>query len=166
MRENSLHRRGSLSKKLTIFIDGACQGNPGPAGIGVAIFEDDQLIKELSYPLGEATNNIAEYSALIYALLEAAAFKADRLTIFTDSQLVCRQVSGEYKIKNVHLKFLHGQVLLLLKLFKEVKVEHVPREKNKRADQLAASSLKIQKSSQDDRPGEFLFGEESPSSRG
>ena len=155
-----------MSKGLTIFIDGACQGNPGPAGIGVAIFENEKLLKEISKPLGEATNNIAEYSALIYALLEAAALKAERLKILTDSQLVCRQVSGEYKIKNIHLKFLHGQVLLLMKLFKEVRIENVPREKNARADKLATSSLKIQKSSQDDRPEEFLFGEESPSSRG
>jgi len=155
-----------LSKGLTIFIDGACQGNPGPAGIGVAIFENEKLLKEISKPLGEATNNIAEYSALIYALLEAAALKAERLKILTDSQLVCRQVSGEYKIKNIHLKFLHGQVLLLMKLFKEVRIENVPREKNARADKLATNSLKIQKSSQDDRPEEFLFGEESPSSRG
>lgn len=155
-----------MSRTLTIFIDGACQGNPGPAGIGVAIFEEGKLVKEIAKPLGEATNNIAEYSALIYALLEAAALKADHLKIFTDSQLVCRQVGGQYKIKNIHLKFLHGQVLLLLKLFKEARVEHIAREKNELADKLATSSLKIQKSSQDDRPEEFLFGEESPSSRG
>ena len=155
-----------MSKALTIFIDGACQGNPGEAGIGVAIFEQEKLLKEISQPLGEATNNIAEYSALIYALIQAAALKADRLKIFTDSELVCRQVAGQYKIKNVHLKFLHGQVLLLLTLFKEVRVEHIGREKNQQADKLATSSLKIKKGSQDNRPGEFLFGEESPSSRG
>ncbi len=155
-----------MSKALTIFIDGACHGNPGPAGIGVAIFEKEKLIKEIALPLGEATNNIAEYSALIYALLEAAALKVDSVTIFTDSQLACRQVNGQYKIKNTHLKFLHGQVLLLMTLFKNVHVEHIAREKNQLADALAGRSLKIQKSSQDDRPEEFLFGEESPSSRG
>lgn len=155
-----------MSKALKIFIDGACHGNPGPAGIGVAIFENEKLIKEISKPIGEATNNIAEYSALIFGLLEAQSLKAERLTILSDSQLVCRQVGGQYKIKNAHLKFLHEQILLLIKMFKAVEVRHIPREENALADKLAGSSLKTKKSSQDDRPEAFLFGEESPSSKG
>ena len=155
-----------MSKALKIFIDGACHENPGPAGIGVAIFENEKLIKEISKPIGDATNNIAEYSALIFGLLEAQSLKADKLIILSDSQLVCRQVGGEYKIKNTHLKFLHEQVLVLIKMFKAVEVRHIPREENALADKLAAGSLKIKKGSQDDRPEEFLFGEESPSSKG
>ncbi len=155
-----------MSKALKIFVDGACHGNPGPAGIGVAIFQDGALIKEISKPIGEATNNIAEYSALIFALLEAVHLKADRLTILSDSQLMCRQVGGKYKVKEPHLKFLHEEILLLIKMFKAVEVCHVPREENALADKLAAGSLKIKKGSQDDRPEAFLFGEESPSSKG
>jgi ribonuclease HI len=155
-----------LSKALKIFVDGACHGNPGPAGIGVAIFENEKLIKEISKPIGDATNNIAEYSALIFGLLEAQSLKAEKLTILSDSQLVCRQVEGTYKIKNIHLKFLHEQILFLLKMFKAVEIRHIPREENELADKLAAGSLKIRKGSQDDRPEEFLFGEESPSSKG
>ena len=155
-----------MSKTLKIFVDGACHGNPGPAGIGVAIFENEELIKEIAKPIGEATNNVAEYSALVHGLLEAAAMKAERISVLMDSQLVCRQVGGRYKIKDIHLKFLHDQVLLLLKMFKEARVEHIPREKNALADGLAARSLRKQKSSQDDRPEVFLFGEENPSSTG
>ena len=155
-----------MSKHLKIFIDGACHGNPGPAGIGVVIFENDKLIEEFSKPIGDATNNIAEYNALIYGLTQALHLKADHVTVLTDSQLVCRQVTGVYKIKSVHLKFLYDQAVSLLKAFKTAEVQHIPREQNEIADRLAARSLKTCKSSPDDRPEVFFFGEESPSSAG
>lgn len=155
-----------MSKHLKIFIDGACHGNPGPAGVGVAIFEGDVSLEQISMPIGDATNNIAEYSALIHGLIQALRLKADHVTILTDSQLVCRQVAGAYKIKSVHLKFLHDQVVSLLRTFQKAEVKHIPREQNKIADRLAACSLKTFKSSPDDRPEDFLFGEESPSSAG
>lgn len=155
-----------MSKTLKIFIDGACRGNPGPAGIGVVIFEGKKVLKEISKPIGEATNNIAEYSALIFGLIEAATLKAEKIQIFSDSELVCRQIGGKYKIKNQKLKFFYDEAIALFKCFKSVEIKHIPREENTQADKLATGSLKDIKSSPDDRPEVYLFGEESPSSKG
>jgi ribonuclease HI len=131
-----------LIDQLIIHVDGACSGNPGRAGIGVVIDEGDKRVKEVSRYIGEATNNIAEYSALICALQEGAVLKARRLKIFSDSELVCKQVKGDYKVKNETLKALWEQVQQLIKVFDDVELTHVLREKNKEADKLATSSLK------------------------
>jgi|SRR3989338_1296082 len=126
---------------LEIFVDGACSGNPGPAGIGVVIKRGGKTAAEISRQIGEATNNIAEYSALICALQEALVLKAGRVRIFTDSELMFRQLTGSYKVKDQRLKFLHDQVQQLKRGFTNVELVHVLREKNKEADKLAASSL-------------------------
>ena len=131
-----------MSDTLEIFVDGACSGNPGAAGIGVAISRDGKTIKEISRAIGDATNNIAEYSALICALQEAMLLKAPRLKLFTESELMFRQVTGVYKVKNEKLKFLCDQVQALMSGFKHVDLSHVRREQNKLADQLATRSLK------------------------
>ncbi|MBF0478484.1 MAG: ribonuclease HI family protein [Candidatus Omnitrophica bacterium] len=130
---------------LEIYIDGACSGNPGPAGIGVAIKKDDIVVKEISRYIGEGTNNIAEYSALICALKEALAMKADKVNIFTDSELVFKQVTGKYQIKNANLQNLCREALRLKKGIAEFSIAHIPREKNKIADKLATSSIKEMK---------------------
>lgn len=126
---------------LEIFVDGACSGNPGPAGIGVVIKRGGKTVAEISKPIGEATNNIAEYSALVCALQEALVLKATRVKVSTDSQLMFYQLTGSYKVKDQKLKFLHNQVQQLKRGFTNVELVHVPREKNKEADKLAASSL-------------------------
>ena len=126
---------------LEIFVDGACSGNPGPAGIGVVIKRAGKTITEISKAIGEATNNIAEYSALICALQEALILKAARVKVFTDSELMFRQLTGDYKVKDEKLKFLHDQIQQLKRGFANVELAHVPREKNKEADRLATSSL-------------------------
>lgn len=126
---------------LEIFVDGACSGNPGPAGIGVVIRRGGKTVAEISRPIGEATNNIAEYSALICALQEALVLKAARLKIFTDSELMFHQLTGSYKVRDQKLKFLYEQVQQLKRGFANVELAHVPREKNKEADKLATSSL-------------------------
>jgi len=131
-----------LSECLSIYVDGACSGNPGAAGIGVVIWEDSKKILEISKAIGDATNNVAEYSALICALQEANALKAKKVIIYTDSELVYKQIKGQYKIKHEKMKFLHDQVKTLSKSFEEVDLHHIPREKNKDADLLATSSLK------------------------
>ncbi len=154
-----------MSETWEIFIDGACSGNPGEAGIGIVISHEGKTIKEISKAIGEATNNIAEYSALIYALQEAMALKAKKLKIFTDSELLFRQVTGVYKVKNDKLKFLYDQIQLLMKEFDHVDLNHVRREKNKKADSLATRSLKKKQT----KVVALLFenfGEESPSSTG
>ena len=154
-----------MSRTLEIFIDGACSGNPGKAGIGVVINAPGKTVKEISKPIGEATNNIAEYSALIYALQEALVMKAKEIKIFTDSELLFRQVKGIYKVKNEKLKFLFDQVQCLMNGFDRVDLNHVRREKNKKADKLATDAIK-KKQVQIVAPLFEDIGEESPSSKG
>jgi len=149
---------------LDIYVDGACSGNPGEGAIGVLLKKKDKVLKEIAKPIGETTNNIAEYSALIYALQEALIRKEDRIRIFTDSELMCKQVKGEYKVKDPHLRFLYEQVKHLVEGFKEISITHVPREQNKDADRLASGILKSKA-----KMVASLFptsGEESPSSTG
>ena len=154
-----------MSGELEIFVDGACSGNPGEAGIGVVINSDGKKLKKITKAIGPATNNIAEYSALIYALQEALLLKAKKLHVMTDSELLYRQVTGVYKVKNDHLKFLYDQVQNLMKVFDRVTVDHVFREQNKEADRLATDSLK-KKQAKMVAPLFDDIGEESPSSKG
>lgn len=128
----------SASESGTIYIDGSCSGNPGPAGIGLVIYdgEDDTAI-EHHEPIGTATNNIAEYKAAIKALQQALELGYRRVTVYSDSQLLCRQVSGRYRVKSPNLMGLHVQLRKLMRRFDDVTFEHVEREKNERADGLA-----------------------------
>lgn len=124
--------------RLRLAIDGASKGNPGPAGIGVVIMDEDGLVlEEIAKPLGVATNNVAEYRALILALQEAHRRGACRITIQTDSQLLARQLEGRYKIAAPHLRELYDQACGLIKSFQSVEVTHTLREGNARADALA-----------------------------
>ena len=123
-------------------MDGASRGNPGPASIGV-VFQDEKgrSLKNISLKIGETTNNVAEYTALVYALQEALSMRLEALQIFTDSELMARQFSGEYKIKEPSLKLLNLLVSHLRGAFREVTLTHVPREKNKLADREANKAL-------------------------
>ena len=131
-----------MSSVLEIHIDGASKGNPGPASVGVIIDQDGKRIAEVVKSIGEATNNVAEYSALIVALQEAEKLKAEHLRIFTDSELLYNKLKGQYKIKSDNLKGLYQQANELAKAFKKIELKQVPREKNKEADKLASSILK------------------------
>jgi len=153
-------------KIFEVHSDGASSGNPGPAGIGVVISVDGKTVKTVSEAIGEATNNVAEYSALIRALKEAKALGAEHIRLRTDSQLVFYQLKGDYKVKHENMKPLHEEALGLLKSFKKVECKVVPREENKEADRLATSALKNIKAGRDGRSDEFVIGEESPSSTG
>jgi ribonuclease HI len=131
-----------LSKTIRIFTDGAARGNPGPAGVGVVI-EDDQgtrLAGKCRY-IGKATNNEAEYQALIEGLKAVAQWKPDRLEVFLDSKLVVEQVSGTYRVRKAELQPLYNEVKHLLGTFGEVEVKHVEREKNRGADALANKAI-------------------------
>ncbi len=152
-----------MSKELEIFVDGACEGNPGPAGIGVVIRENQKIIKNISKSIGQATNNIAEYTAFIHALQEALILKADKLKLHTDSELLYNQLKGTYKVKNEQLKTLFDEVKHLAEGFELIDVQLIPREKNKEADKLATSAIKEQAKVV---ASKFRFGEESPSSGG
>ncbi|BAI80943.1 ribonuclease HI [Deferribacter desulfuricans SSM1] len=128
-------------KKIKIFTDGACSGNPGPAGIGFVIYdEDDNVIKECSEYLGEATNNIAEYTALIKALESIKDKKHYKLIIYSDSELLVKQIKGVYKVKNKNLKKLYDKVLELIQGV-DFELIHIPREDNSYADKLAKKAI-------------------------
>lgn len=129
-------------RQLELYIDGASKGNPGPAGIGVVVCENGQVIKNLSFYIGETTNNIAEYSSLIYGLQEALILKAEKVKVNTDSQLLYRQIRKEYKVKNTQIRVLYNQVLHILEAFADSKIDFIPREKNRGADKLATLAIK------------------------
>jgi len=132
------------TRKISIYIDGAARGNPGPAGAGVVIVDEQgEVLREIYKFLGEVTNNIAEYHALIYGLQEALMLKADEIAIYTDSQLVGRQLKGEYKVKNRDLKRLFDQALHLLSGFSEYRVHCIDRTSNKNADRLANKAINL-----------------------
>ena len=150
---------------LDIFTDGACSGNPGPASIGVVIKKDGKVIKEVARSIGVATNNVAEYSALIAAFKEALALKAESIHIHTDSEWMFKQIRGVYKVKTETIKPLYEEAMALAKSFKRVEFKWIPREENQEADRLATGALK-NKANQGDRPDVFVIGEESPSSEG
>jgi ribonuclease HI len=123
---------------LLLYVDGACSGNPGPCG-SAAIIKDEggTTLLEKMLAFGPGTNNEAEYKALILGLEHAAQLKPDHLTIRSDSELMVRQVAGQYRIKAEHLKPLHTQVMRLLAPFKSVEIEHIRRELNTEADKLS-----------------------------
>ena len=128
--------------KLVINTDGGARGNPGPAGIGVVICDEHhRLVSEHKEYIGEATNNVAEYRALILALNQASRIGADDLLIQMDSELIVRQMQGRYKIKEPSLKILAGEVLKLKNHFKKVEFKHVRREQNKEADRLVNEAI-------------------------
>jgi len=128
--------------KLEIYIDGASKGNPGPSGIGVIICENGETIKNISRFIGFATNNIAEYTALIFGLQEGLILRAETVKINTDSQLLYRQLKKVYKVKHPNITGLYNQALHLMSAFKEVAVNFIPREKNRGADKLATKAIK------------------------
>ena len=123
--------------ELTLFIDGASRGNPGPAGIGIRIEEAGELLAEHCEYIGCTTNNVAEYRALIKGLEIAAWFKANRVTVFSDSELVVRQMNGTYKVKSGGLLPLYQNAQTQSRIFDGFQIKHVRREQNREADQLA-----------------------------
>jgi ribonuclease HI len=131
-----------LKKVLRLFTDGASRGNPGAAGLGVVI-EDDQgmRLRGLHRWLGRATNNEAEYQALIEGLKAVAEWHPDRLEVNLDSKLVVEQVNGRWKIKKPELASLVKKAVELLHEFPEWEVKHVGREENKGADDLANRAI-------------------------
>ena len=130
--------------ELNIYIDGASKGNPGPSGIGVVICRNGETIKNVSNFIGNTTNNVAEYTALIYALEEALMLKAESIKINTDSQLLYRQLKKLYKVKSPNIVGLYNQALRLFSAFKEITLKNITREENKGADKLATKAIKEQ----------------------
>ena len=132
------------TEKLLIYIDGAARGNPGPAGIGVVIFDDNKnKIKEYYKHIGVATNNIAEYNALVYALQEAHMLGAKNVVLHMDSELIAKQLKGEFKVKNKNIKSLFDQAVHLINGLEKVEVKHIDRSLNKEADKLANRAINL-----------------------
>ncbi len=127
---------------IVVNADGASRGNPGESGIGVAIFDKDaNLINEACDYLGVATNNIAEYKAMILGIKLSMQYNAKKILFKSDSELMVKQIKGEYRVKNTQLKLLFTEVKDLLKKLPNWKIIHVRREENREADLLANKGI-------------------------
>ena len=128
--------------KLRVNVDGGSRGNPGPAAVGIVIrSEDGDVIDDAAEPIGAATNNVAEYRALIRGIELAAQHGATELDLYGDSELVVKQVRGEYKVKDAGLKPLHAEARAALSAFERWSFSHVRREQNAEADALVNQAL-------------------------
>lgn len=131
-----------MQKLINIFIDGASRGNPGPSGIGIVFCDtDNKVVKRLFKFIGHATNNTAEYSALIYALQEALIDKYDNVIINSDSELLVKQLNGEYKVKNENIRCYYELFMHIRRGFDKIEVNHINRENNSMADKLANKAI-------------------------
>ncbi|PIT95015.1 ribonuclease H [Candidatus Falkowbacteria bacterium CG10_big_fil_rev_8_21_14_0_10_39_9] len=129
-------------KKLIIYTDGGARGNPGPSGIGVVVYnEQRELVREYSDFLGIATNNQAEYKAVILALKKSQELGGEELHFYLDSELVVKQLRGEYKVKNKDLASLFLEIHNLAINFQKISYTHVRRELNQEADRLANEAM-------------------------
>jgi ribonuclease HI len=123
---------------LLAYTDGAARGNPGPAGAGAILRDaDGTVVAEIAEPLGHATNNVAEWTAVRLVVEEAVRLGATHLDLRMDSELVARQISGIYRVKHPDLKPIHAAVMEMLRSLQGYTVGHVPRELNKDADRLS-----------------------------
>jgi len=145
------------TRRYELYVDGASRGNPGPAGIGVVVQDGaNRSVRQFSKSVGETTNNVAEYLALIYALQEALRAGYTAVTVKSDSELLVRQFNGQYKVRDAQLRVLHDVAAHLAQGFAHCRVEHVPREQNRLADRLAGQAAKKQ-SDYTDRGGGTLI---------
>jgi ribonuclease HI len=128
--------------RLVVNVDGGARGNPGPAAIA-AVVQDagGEVLEERSETIGHATNNVAEYKAVLLGIDRAVAFGAEEVDLVGDSELIVRQVKGDYKVKDATLRELHGQVLTALKSFESWSIRHVRRDDNAEADRLVNEEL-------------------------
>lgn len=129
--------------KLVIHVDGGARGNPGPAGLGVYIQDEEGnvLLRHSRYLGDDLTNNQAEYMAVVDGLVHAQALGADEVEMYMDSELVVKQLNHEYKVKNEELAKLFVRVWNMITSFKKTKFIHVPREKNLEADKLVNEAI-------------------------
>ena len=128
---------------IEVYVDGAARGNPGPAGIGVVIKDGPKLIEEIGAYIGKSTNNIAEYMALVRGLEEVLIRGFRSASFYSDSELLVKQLNGEYKVKHENLVPLHYHVLTLVDRMKDFSIKHVTREKNEHADKMANEGIDL-----------------------
>ncbi len=128
--------------KLVVNVDGGARGNPGPAAIAAVVRSaDGEVLEERGERIGRATNNVAEYRALLLGIERAAALGASELELVGDSELIVRQVKGDYKVKDPNLRRLHAEVAQALRPFERWSIRHVRREQNADADRLVNLAL-------------------------
>jgi ribonuclease HI len=128
--------------KVVVHVDGGARGNPGPAAVGAVISTPEgDVLDEASAAIGVATNNVAEYRALLLGLERALALGAGEVEVINDSELIARQLTGEYRVKKADLRPLHQQALEALRAFERWSIRTVPRERNERADALVNATL-------------------------
>jgi phosphoribosylglycinamide formyltransferase-1 len=131
-----------VPEKIIAFIDGGSRGNPGPAAAAFMLKDSSgKQLEAKAFFLGRATNNVAEYTALVKALEAAAQFGSEQISIFSDSELLVRQINGQYKVKSEQIKPLYQQAVNLLAKFKSWKVRHITRDKNEQSDSLVNQAL-------------------------
>lgn len=130
-----------MSDIATMHIDGASRGNPGKAAYAVVLARPGQPVVEEADTIGTASNNVAEYTALVEGLALAAELGVKKLNVFSDSELLVKQMNGEYKVKNEDLRELYEEASRLRKEFEKVTIAHVRREQNKRADAIGNDAL-------------------------
>ncbi|MCY4513173.1 MAG: ribonuclease HI family protein [Bdellovibrionales bacterium] len=134
----------SWTKTVFIYTDGASRGNPGPSALGLQVFNSEKkLIYEEGVCLKQGTNNFAEYSAVVYALELAVKHEVQELHLFSDSELLVRQLEGKYRVKSPNIKPLFQKCLTLIKSIPKAHFQHIPREKNAAADRLANQALDL-----------------------
>lgn len=144
LQEMAGSRRGrqSAPRSLIVHIDGAARGNPGPAGIGVVLWDEAGTIREEHQAyIGKATNNMAEYEALLFGLRKARELGYTAVKVFSDSELLVRQIRGEYRVKHPRLRKFYDQVDQLVRSFDAFEIDHVRRGMNTRADLLANRAI-------------------------
>ena len=141
-------RLASKAKAFSGWIDGGARGNPGPAGIGVLLEDEAGRRDEFYGYLGSTTNNVAEYTALLVLLHRSIRHGATRLSIHSDSELLVKQMRGEYRVKNPRLQQLHAVAKRLMSKIPEATLQHVRREDNQDADRLANQAMDERHSSE------------------
>ena len=141
MSQGLLFGREDAGGSAVANVDGGSRGNPGPAGYGVRIEREDGTVVELKDSLVSATNNVAEYNGLLAALRWAIAHGIERLHVRSDSELLVKQMKGEYRVKNAGLQPLYEEARGLVRRIRHVRFEHVRREMNKDADRLANEAM-------------------------
>jgi len=131
--------------KVVLHVDGGARGNPGPAAIGVVVSSPDgEVLDEVAETIGVATNNVAEYRALLRGVQRAQALGATEVEIVNDSELVAKQLTGAYKVKHAAMKPLYAEAITALRQFDAWRVRSVPRAENARADELVNQALDAQ----------------------
>ena len=130
------------ARRVRVFTDGAARGNPGPAGAGAVILDEEgRVLARLGRFLGKQTNNVAEYQGLLLGLRRARQMGAREVEVRADSQLLIRQLQGKYAVKNEVLKRLHEEALALLQSFESYELVHIPREQNALADEMSNRAI-------------------------